>query len=113
MATTLQLDAQSRIALKKLSKTLGRPVTQLLNEAVKIYVRQVSAKAPKLEDSLAKLREYRKKDPNFSRADEAFIDAEATLDDPVEGTPVRGKFVNGKFKPAGRAQTKVRESAGA
>jgi hypothetical protein len=41
------------------------------------------------------------KDPGFHRAIDAFVEAEACLEDPLEGEPVDGQFVDGQFKPAG------------
>ena len=38
---------------------------------------------------------------------------EATLDDPLEGEPVEGHLVKGQLKPAGPAQSKIREILGA
>jgi hypothetical protein len=41
---------------------------------------------PSLEPHLANLRAYRKRDPGFRRAIAAFVEAEASSDDPLEGT---------------------------
>jgi hypothetical protein len=106
---TLRIDAKESVALKTLSKVEGRPINQLLNEAIKSYLRQRSPKERSLEANLAALRAYRKKDPGFQHAIAVVVEAEASLDDPLEGKPIKRRFVRGHFKPAGPAQTKIRE----
>jgi hypothetical protein len=113
IAFTLRIDSRERAALENLSKIEGRPVNQLLNEAIKIYLGRRGPNEHKLEASLAGLRAYRKQDPGFQRAIDAFVEAEATIEDPLEGKPVGGEFVEGKFKPAGPVQSKIRELLGA
>ena len=115
---TFRIDAKERAALDHLSKIEGRPINQILNDAVKGYLRQQGPQERALEASLADLRDYRKRDPGFRKAIASFVEAEATVDDPVEGKPVVGHFVNGKFvagKPqsAGPVQAKIRELLGA
>ena len=62
----------------------------LVNEAVQGYLDQNLPKAEKeLEESLAKLRAYRKADPSFTQAIEAFVDAEASFADRLEGRIVK------------------------
>jgi len=106
---TLRMDAKERVALKALSKIEGRPINQLLNEAIKSYLSLRSQKERSLEDNLAALRAYRKRDPGFRRAMTAYVEAEAILDDPLEGAPMEGRFVKGQFKPTGPVQTKFRK----
>ena len=109
---TLRIDAEERSALQNLSKIEGRPINQLLNEAIKIYLRRRGQKERSLEAILARLRAYRKKDPDFRQADAAFIEAEVTLDDPIEGKIVHR--VRAKQKKAlGAVQRRVREVLGA
>lgn len=110
---TLRVDPEERLALENLSKVEGRPVNQLLNEAIKLYLRQRGAKERALETHLAGLRAYRSKDPVYGRAIEAFVNAEASAEDPLEGSLVGGQFVDGKFEPAGPVQTKIRDLLGA
>lgn len=69
----------------------------------KSYVRR-PRKERSLEASLAGLRAYRSQDPGYQRAVAAFVEAEASLDDPVEGKPIEGEFVEGQLKPAGPVQ---------
>jgi hypothetical protein len=45
----------------------------------------------------------------LKHAIDAFVDAEASLEDPLEGKPVEGQFVGGQFQPAGPVQSKIRE----
>jgi hypothetical protein len=58
---------------------------------------------------LSALQKYRKRDPGFKHAIDAFVDGEAHIDDPLEGKPVEGQFVGGQFQPAGPVQSKIRE----
>ena len=102
---TLRIDAKERSALEYLSKIEGRPINQLLNEAIKSYLNRRGRRERSLEANLAGLRAYRKKDPGFKRAIAAYVEAEASVDDPVEGEAIE--------RPAGPVQTKVRDILGA
>ena len=106
---TLRIDTEERTALEHLSELEGRPINQLLNEAIKIYLSQQGPKEASLEANLSALQKYRKRDPGFEGAIAAFVDAEAGLEDPLEGKPVDGQFVEGQFQPAGPVQSKIRE----
>jgi len=106
---TLRIDEKERSALENLSKIEGRPINKLLNEAIKSYLQQKSRRESALEETLARLEEYRKQDPEYRRAFDAFIEAEATLDDPAEGEP----FEELDAKPSRPVQKKVREILGA
>jgi len=110
---TLRIDAEERAALEDLSRIEGRPVNQLLNEAVKSFLSRRGPRERSLETTLARLRAYRERDPGFKRAIAAFVESEAGLDDPVEGEPVDGQFVNGELAPIGPAQSRIRELLGA
>src|ERR1700724_2280146 len=101
---TLRIDPAERVALENLSKIEGRPINQLLNEAIKSYLSRRGQKERSLESSLAGLRAYREKDLGFQRTTAAFVEAEASLEDPLEGEPIKGQFVEGEFKPAGPVQ---------
>jgi len=113
IAFTLRIDAEERAALENLSKVEGRPINQLLNEAIKSYLNRKGQKERNLEANLVALRAYRKEDPGFQRAIGAFVEAEAKFEDPLEGEPIAGQFVEGQFKPTGPVQSKVRELLGA
>jgi hypothetical protein len=67
-----------------------------------------------LESTLASLRAYRERDPDFEQAIAVFARAEARYgkDDPAEGEVVVGKLVNGQLldEPAsGPVQTEIRQ----
>jgi hypothetical protein len=110
---TLRIDSEERAALENLSKIERRPINHLLNEAIKDYLGRQGQKERSLETSLAALKDYRKLDPGFRRAIAAFVEAEAGIEDPLEGKPVEGQFVGGTFKPAGPVQAKIRDLLGA
>lgn len=110
-AFTLRIDAEERVALENLSRIEGRPMNQLLNEAIKGYLRQRGRKERSLEANLASLQAYRKKDPGFRKAMAEFVEAEATLDDPLEGEIIEPQ--SNKGKPAGPVQSKIRDILGA
>ena len=86
-ATTYRIDPLVQAGLSELSKVLGRPQNQLVNEAVRDFVaRRVRQVEADLEATLERLRAYRKSDPNFDRAIADYADAEASLkEDPAEG----------------------------
>lgn len=113
IALTLSIDSEERAALENLSKVEGRPINQLIDEAIKSYLSRQGQKERGLEATVAGLREYRMRDPEFQRAIDAFVDTEACLEDPLEGEPVNGEFVDGEFKPAGPVQNRIREILGA
>ena len=68
-------------------------------------------KSARLEANLASLRAYRKKDPGFRKAIAEFVEAEATLEDPLEGEIVGSKPK--ETKAAGPVQSKIRDILGA
>jgi hypothetical protein len=109
-AFTLRIEAEERNALKSLSKIEGRPINQLLIEAIRSYLNQKGRRERSLEADLNSLKTYRKKDPGFRRAIAAFVEAEATGSDPLEGEP----FEEGadSTSHAGPVQSKVREAIG-
>jgi hypothetical protein len=104
VAFTLRIDAEERAALENLSRIERRPVNQLLNEAVRSFLLRRRPKERSLEASLEQLRTYRERDPQFRRARKAFIEAEASVDDPLEG-----RLVNGRVEPIGPTQRRIRK----
>lgn len=99
-ATTVRIDSLAQAALENLSRVLKRPMNQLVNEAVKDYVQRRGQEVERdLEATLAKLRAYRRRDPQFKGAIAALVDAEARFgkEDPAEGKVVIGKLVNGQL----------------
>jgi predicted transcriptional regulator len=113
IAFTLRLPSDERAALENLSKIEGRPINQLLNEAVKSYLSRRGRKERSLEENLTRLRTYRERDPGFRNAIAAFVECDASFDDPLEGAPIEGQLVDGEFRAAGPAQSKIRELLGA
>ena len=71
-AFTLRIDLEERKALKSLSKIEGRPINQLLIEAIRIYLNQKGRREQSLEADLNSLKAYRKKDPGYRRAIASF-----------------------------------------
>ncbi|MFZ0303565.1 MAG: ribbon-helix-helix domain-containing protein [Terracidiphilus sp.] len=106
---TLRIDAEELAALKHLRELNGKPISELLDQAIKIYLRKRSSKEPRLERGLSALQKYRKRDRGSEGAIAAFVGAEARLEDPIEGKPVEGHFVGGQFQQAGPVQSKIRE----
>lgn len=113
VAFTLRIDAEERAALESLSRIERRPVNQLLNEAVRSFLLRRRPKERSLEASVERLRAYRERDPQFHQARKAFVEAEASVEDPLEGKPIEGHLVNGRIEPIGPAQSKIREILGA
>jgi predicted transcriptional regulator len=113
VAFTLRIDAEERAALENLSKVERRPVNQLLNEAVRNFLLRRRPKERSLEANLERLRAYRERDPHFRKARKAFVEAEASVDDPLEGEPIEGQLANGRVEPIGPAQSKIRDILGA
>ena len=84
-ATTFRLDHAKQAALAHLSKILRRPMNHLVNEAVTVYLEQRSLEVERdLQTTLNSLRTYRQRDPDFKKAIAGFIDAEVSLNDPIE-----------------------------
>jgi hypothetical protein len=110
-ALTLRIDAPERNALKSLSKVEGRPINQLLIEAIRSYLGQKGRRERTLETNLKTLREYRRKDPRFKRAIAAFVESEASQKDPLEGEPVESDTEH-PSQPIGELQSKLREVIG-
>jgi|SRR5882724_11650101 len=96
---TLRVDAEERLALENLSRIEGRPMTQLVNDAIISYVRDRKKQA--METNLSGLRSYRQQDPTFEKAVDRFVEAEASLEDPIEGELV-------EVKALGPVQRKIR-----
>jgi predicted transcriptional regulator len=112
-AFTLRIDPKERDALEILSKIERRPINQLLNDAIKLYLGRESSKERDLEANLEKLRAYRQRDPQFENAIAAFVDAEAKLEDPLEGELIDRRVARDEDKLAGPVQSKVRGILGA
>ncbi len=102
-ATTYRLDPHFQKGLALLGQVRKVPLNRMVNEAVGEYLAsRAAAVEADLEETLRRVRAYRKADPNFESAIARFAEAEAALaaEDPVEG----------KAAPmAGPAQRLVRE----
>ena len=85
---------------------------QLLNEAVKTFLMRKRPAERALESTLARIRAYRKRDPQYRLATAAIVDSEASLADPLEGALVEGELEEGTVKPARPAQSRIREILG-
>jgi len=87
-ATTFRLDPSLQAGLVLLGRVFKKPLNHLVNEAVRGFIekRSVEVEAD-LQETLRRLRVYRKRNPNFESAIAKFVKAEATLagEDPVEG----------------------------
>lgn len=60
-------------------------MNSLVNEAVQVYLEQRSLQVERdLEATLKRLRAHRQRDPHFKKAIASFIDAEASLKDPIK-----------------------------
>lgn len=89
--------------LELLQRVIKKPLNRLINDAVRSYVEHRSAEVEvDLSEILARVRAYRRSDPDFDRMWDEFVDAEARYGgkDPVE---------RGTQKTAGPAQTMVRK----
>jgi hypothetical protein len=110
-ASIFRFDPSVQAALENLSRILKRPMNQLVNEAVKAYVRQRGREVERdLEATLASLRAYREQDPDFDQAIAKFVAAETSPDaeDPAEGTVVFGDLVDGRLvTESGPVQTEI------
>lgn len=109
VAYTLRIDEKERTALENLSKIEGRPVNKLLNEAIKNYLHHKGRREDALKNTLSRLEAYRREDPEFNRAALAFIKAEASLEDPLEGEVVEDPHP----KATGPVQNRIRKILGA
>lgn len=107
-AFTLRLAAEERQALESLSKVEGRPMNQLLNEAVKIYLTRRGRREQSLSESLDRLRAYRERDPEFRLTLASYGEMEATAGDPLSETVLRGRQVTSEALP-GPVQTRIHD----
>ena len=107
-AFTLRLPAEERQALESLSKVEGRPMNQLLNEAVRIYLTRRGKREQSLSESLDRLRAYRERDPDFRLTLASYGEMEATAGDPLSETVIRGRQDPDTTSP-GPVQTKIHD----
>ena len=87
-ATTYRLDPRVHEGLALLGQVRKLPLNRMVNEAVGEYLQsRTAAVEADLEETLRRIRTYRKADPNFESAISRFAEAEAVMagEDPVEG----------------------------
>ena len=90
-ATTIRLDPFIEIGLQLLQSKIKRPINKIVHDALADYIEKGAMDMEAdIEDTLRRLRQYRRSDPGFKRAIAAFVDAEATYGsrDPVEGRTI-------------------------
>ncbi len=77
-ASTIRLKPELQTALDRISDHLDRPKNKLVNQAVAEFLEKTSFRLrDDIEGTLANLRAYRAKDPNFDADIERFAAAEA------------------------------------
>ena len=65
-------------------------INQFVNNAVRAHLKQTrGALVGEYEQVLERLRAYSLRDPDFEHAIDAVVEAEVSIDDPVEGTAFR------------------------
>ena len=96
---TLKIEAAQRAALENLSKIEGRPLNELLREAIRDYLSRRNLN--NLEVPTSALRAYRKQNSGFKNAIDEFVDAEAGFEDPLEDGLKQEQF--------GPVQRKIRD----
>jgi hypothetical protein len=87
-ATTYRLDPHIQKGLALIGQIQNKSLNRMVNEAVGEYLESRAASVEAgLEETLHRIRLYRKADPNFEAAISKFAEAEAALagEDPVEG----------------------------
>jgi len=91
---TLRIDEKEHGLLKHLSEIEDRSINDLLNEVIKAFLSKPTKREARLEATLAGLRAYRQRDPEFQTAIAAFVEAEAVFEDPLEAKtgPVQAKL---------------------
>jgi phytoene dehydrogenase-like protein len=80
--------------LELLGDVRKAPLNRLVNEAVDQYLDdQAASVEADLEDTLQRIKAFRKSDPDFEGAIAAFAEAEAdrAAEDPVEGRTTRAQ----------------------
>jgi predicted transcriptional regulator len=83
---TLRAEERTVAALRHLSRVVGRPVNQIVVEAIEGYLdRRTREVEQDLEAQIRGLRAYRDKDAGWEDAIAEFAEAESVHDDPVEG----------------------------
>jgi len=102
---TLRIDTEQLKALKHISKIEGLTVNQLLRDAIKNYLNRPDRSS--FGGTVSALRAYRKQDPEFNKAIDEFVEAEAVFEDPLEGQLIEEQ--SGERHSARPVQRKTRD----
>lgn len=105
---TVRLAPELQRGMNILRVALKRPVNKMINEAVHGFIQKRTSEVEMdLEGTLAQIKAYKRRDPNFDRAFGQWADAEVKFggEDPAEGVVI--KTDTGKSK-AGPTQRLVR-----
>jgi len=105
---TLRIEPQERSALESLSKVEGRPVNQLLNDAIKSYLRRRGRERTQPRGESGKASGPSQAGSWIPKAKAAFVEAEASFEDPVEGEPIEQFDIEDMLKP-GPVQSRIRD----
>jgi hypothetical protein len=111
---TLRLEPTFERGLVLLKGVLKKPINKMVNEAVGEYIQRRTAQVEsELTTTLEDLQAYRRSDPEFLAARQAFIDAEALYgrDDPMQGRVVQVVRPEG-VPPAARYVSRTKASSG-
>lgn len=101
---TLRADDHTVAALRNLSRVVGRPVNQIVVEAVETYLdRRTREVEADLEAQIRALRAYRDRDTGYDLAIAEFADAECVREDPIDGALAA---------PAGPVSREIRDLLG-
>lgn len=101
----LRIDPEQLEALEHISKIQGLTVNELLREAIENYLNRRDRSS--FEGAVSALRAYRKQNPGFKNAIDEFVDAEAGLEDPLEGELIESQ--SAAWRSAGPVQRKIRD----
>jgi addiction module RelB/DinJ family antitoxin len=104
-----ELEKRAAEVLEREGLTVADALREMLIFTAKKGTLPFVTRERSLEENLERLRAYRKRDPEFKLAIAAFVEGELREDDPAEGVPVRGKFIDGQLVETGPAQKKIRE----
>ncbi len=89
--TTIRIPPSLKVGIEMLELAVGlkRPLNKWITIALTDYIdRRTAAAEDELDRALKNIRAYRKTDPHYKRAIQAFIDAEVEFagEDPMEGS---------------------------
>lgn len=98
-ATTFRLDPRFQKGLALLGEVRNVPLNRLVNEAVGEYLdARAATMEAELEETLRRVKAYRRPDPAFESAISRFAEAEAEL---AAGDQVEGQTTRAQGPPSG------------